>query len=126
VVLFPGNKFTGEIAPGLVALERSGIIRVRDFVLVSKDGDGIVGTKGAECLDIDHRKMLVEPQRPEAWLSLEDVAIIGAMIPRDGSAAAVLIENTWRSMLGEGEGRGQAATLDDGCVSRKQVVQTLR
>ena len=41
-VKFPGNKFTGEIAPALADLIESGTIRVIDILFVRKDADGIV------------------------------------------------------------------------------------
>jgi len=40
VVLFPGNKFTGKIAPELAKLEKNGIIRVIDMVFVQKNAKG--------------------------------------------------------------------------------------
>ena len=40
VVLFPGNKLTGKIAPELAKLEKNGIIRVIDMVFVQKDKKG--------------------------------------------------------------------------------------
>ena len=42
VVGFPGNKFTGKIAPELKALVDSGTVRVLDLVFVGKDVDGSV------------------------------------------------------------------------------------
>ena len=37
---FPGNKFTGNIAPALAELVENGTIRVIDLAFVSKDADG--------------------------------------------------------------------------------------
>jgi uncharacterized membrane protein len=42
IVRFPGNKFSGEIAPELANLEKNGIIRVIDLVFVLKDTKGKV------------------------------------------------------------------------------------
>ncbi len=42
VVGFPGNKFTGEIAPELIALVQSGTVRVLDLIFIGKDDDGSV------------------------------------------------------------------------------------
>src|SRR3954469_6492972 len=39
-VQFPGNQFTGEIAPALADLVESGTIRIIDLVFVAKDADG--------------------------------------------------------------------------------------
>lgn len=42
IVQFPGNKFSGKIAPELVNLEKKGIIRIIDLVLIIKDVKGKV------------------------------------------------------------------------------------
>ena len=42
--VFPGNQFTGEIAPALGELVESGLIRVIDLVFVTKDGPGFGDT----------------------------------------------------------------------------------
>ena len=40
VIGFPGNKFTGEIAPALGELVDAGTIRILDLAFVTKDADG--------------------------------------------------------------------------------------
>src|SRR5688500_11830733 len=42
VVKFPGNQFTGELAPALQDLVDTGLIRVIDLLFVLKDSDGEV------------------------------------------------------------------------------------
>src|SRR3954471_20072916 len=42
VVEFPGNRFTGDIAPAITELEDAGVVNVLDLVFVSKDADGHV------------------------------------------------------------------------------------
>src|SRR4051812_10567347 len=41
-IVFPGNQFTGEVAPALGELVESGLIRVIDLVFVTKDDAGDV------------------------------------------------------------------------------------
>ena len=41
---FPGNKFSGQIAPAILELVDSGTIRVIDALFVSKNSDGVVTT----------------------------------------------------------------------------------
>ena len=43
IVSFPGNRFTGEIAPALGKLVESNMIRIIDLAFVSKDADGSIG-----------------------------------------------------------------------------------
>ena len=42
IVSFPGNRFTGEIAPALGKLVESNTIRIIDLAFVGKDTDGTV------------------------------------------------------------------------------------
>jgi hypothetical protein len=42
IVGFPGNKFTGEIAPELIDLVESGTIRILDLIFIGKNTDGSV------------------------------------------------------------------------------------
>ena len=40
IVAFPGNKFTGDIAPALAELVEAGTIRIIDIAFVGKGKDG--------------------------------------------------------------------------------------
>jgi hypothetical protein len=51
IIGFPGNKFTGRIAPAIMDLVENGTIRVLDLLFVTKDADGVVTT--LEAADID-------------------------------------------------------------------------
>ena len=51
IIGFPGNKFSGRIAPAMMDLVDSGTIRVIDLLFVMKDADGVVTT--IEAADID-------------------------------------------------------------------------
>jgi Family of unknown function (DUF6325) len=42
IVGFPGNKFNGEIAPELAKLIQSGLVRILDLVVITKDESGEV------------------------------------------------------------------------------------
>ncbi len=64
IVRFPGNKFTGKIAPELRRLQDSGIVRVIDIILVRKDEKGNVESfedyrptrRGGGCFQGLHRQ----------------------------------------------------------------------
>ena len=51
IIGFPGNKFTGRIAPAIMELVENGTIRVLDLLFVTKDADGVVTTLAAEDID---------------------------------------------------------------------------
>ncbi len=127
VVLFPGNKFTGEIAPELVAMARSGIIRVIDLVVVTKDGDGVVGTSDVEDINGEMGEALrALSQDLRGWLAQEDIDDIGAMMPMGSMVAALLLENTWNERLRDVILEASTIILTEGSIPRKLVMQTRR
>jgi len=111
ILQFPGNKFTGRVAPALGELVRNGTIRVLDLVFITKDADGTVcaveyedhedlrgfqeidgevgGLIGTE--DIDYVSEDMEPNSSVALLLWEDLwarPLLDALLEADG----VLIE----------------------------------
>ena len=92
---FPGNHFTGEIAPALADLVSSGTVRILDLVFVTKDADGNVaaveldhlGDAGAAFDDVDGDV--------SGLLTDEDVDAAGEEMEANSSAALLLFENTW-------------------------------
>jgi uncharacterized membrane protein len=108
VVGFPGNQFTGEIAPALADLVQSGLIRVIDLVFVAKDADGNV--VGIELSDIDPAASAAfQPhvEEPSGLLAEEDIEDLGADLPPDSSAAILLFEHLWATKFRD-------AVLDSG------------
>jgi len=96
VVEFPGNKFTGEIAPALGDLVDREVVKVLDLVFVTKAADGHI--EGFELEDLDEG-IAGEIEQLEIdivhVLSEDDVvALAGAMEP-DSSAALLVWENRW-------------------------------
>ncbi|MET0920392.1 MAG: DUF6325 family protein, partial [Acidimicrobiia bacterium] len=70
VVGFPGNQFTGEVAPALAELVEGGLIRVIDLVFVTKDTEGDV--VGIELSDLDasvHSAFSPHIEEPSGMLS---------------------------------------------------------
>jgi uncharacterized membrane protein len=96
VVGFPGNQFTGEIAPALAELVESGLIRVIDLVFVAKDADGDV--VGIELSDIDESASAAfrpHVEEPSGLLADEDIQDLGADLAPNSSAAILLFEHVW-------------------------------
>ena len=96
VIGFPGNKFTGEVAPALGDLVESGLIRVIDLVFVTKDASGDV--VGIELSDVDEGTGAAFGQHvgePSGLLSDEDIADLGEDLPDNSSAAILLFEHVW-------------------------------
>ena len=64
VVGFAGNRFTGDIAPALAELVDSGLIRMIDLAVVSKDADGAVTILEMQELSPEVADRLRQARRP--------------------------------------------------------------
>jgi uncharacterized membrane protein len=96
VVSFPGNQFTGEIAPALAELVEGGLIRVIDLVFVAKDDAGDV--VGIELSDVDEAvSAAFQPhvEEPSGLLAEEDIEDLAADLEPGSSAAILLFEHLW-------------------------------
>ena len=51
IIGFPGNKFSGKIAPAIRELVDNGTVRILDLLFVMKDESGTVATLAIEDLD---------------------------------------------------------------------------
>jgi hypothetical protein len=96
VIGFPGNKFTGEIAPAIMELVDSGTIRVIDLQFVSKDVDGVVTTISIEDLDPDLGPgfLAIDVIQPGA-LGAEDAEELSDDLEPNTSALMIAFENAW-------------------------------
>jgi hypothetical protein len=95
-VQFPGNQFTGEIAPALADLVESGTLAIIDLVFVAKDADG--NTVGFELEQVgDESRAFFEPLVGdlESLISDEDVEDLSAALEPNSSAAIMLFEHRW-------------------------------
>jgi uncharacterized membrane protein len=96
---FPGNQFTGEIAPALRDLVSSGTVRILDLVFITKDADGNVA--GIELSDLGEAGAVFESVDGEIneLLTDEDIEAAGEELAPDSSAALLMFENTWAGRL---------------------------
>jgi hypothetical protein len=96
IIGFPGNKFTGRIAPALRELVDSGTVRILDLVFVMKDVDGVTTT--IDLTDLD-------PETGPAFLAVtvsapgslgpEDAEEVAEDLEPNSSALLVAFENSW-------------------------------
>ena len=52
VIHFSGNEFNGDVAPALIELSESGVVRIVDLAFVMKDDDGDVSFIEVEDADV--------------------------------------------------------------------------
>jgi Family of unknown function (DUF6325) len=122
VVMFPGNQFRGEIVPEMNRLEKSGIIRVIDLVLVVKDAKGkllTTETKNLPGKAGDAFSSFAEKTRE--WLSQGDIDAIAGVLPNNCSAAILLFENTWAIPFKEALIRAGAELVDQGRIPSEAI-----
>jgi hypothetical protein len=96
VVKFPGNRFTGEIAPALKELVEGGLIRVIDILFVVKDEAGELTVLEINDLDDDDFSRF-DPVVADltGMLTPDDARQLSAGLENNSSGAIMLFENTW-------------------------------
>jgi hypothetical protein len=112
IIGFPGNKFTGRIAPAIMELVESGTIRVLDLLFVTKDADGVVTSLEAADIDEDGAAFLsIDVAQPGA-LGPEDAEEVSDDLPSNSSALLVAFENLWAAKLVDALQAADAVVID--------------
>lgn len=97
---FPENRFDGSIMPALGELVDSGMVRLIDLIMVTKDDQGNVTTVEIDDVAEDQAGALDDLNGEVSELfSDEDLLIAGERLEPNSSAALVLWENSWASKL---------------------------
>lgn len=108
VLVFPGNRFRGEIIPELQRLVGEDVIGIIDGVFVSRDDDGdltVIEFAEVEGDDVDALAGL--GQRVVHLLSDDDITDLAAELEPNSSAAIMVFEHRWATQL-------QSVVLDAG------------
>ena len=102
IIGFPGNKFSGQIAPAVMDLVDSGTIRVIDLLFVMKDADGVTLTIDAADLDPETGPsfMAIDVVQPGA-LGPEDADEVAEDLEPNTSALLIAFENAWAAKFVE-------------------------
>jgi hypothetical protein len=96
IVGFPGNQFTGEIAPALGKLVDDGIIRIIDIAFVGKDGEG-----NALAMELTELDPTVQSALDDLGIEVsglfneDDLADAADSLEPNSSAALLVWENVW-------------------------------
>jgi hypothetical protein len=100
VIGFPGNKFTGRIAPAIMEQVDNGTIRIIDLEFVMKDAEGVITTLQIKDLDAETGASFVgiDIVQPGA-LGEEDADEISEDLPLNSSAMLLAVENVWAAKL---------------------------
>lgn len=97
VIRFTGNHFTGNVAPALLDLVRSGTVRVIDALFVTREADGRVASLEIADLGPELQPAIVAVNGGVGMglLDAEDVADVGADLEPNTSVLLLVFENTW-------------------------------
>ena len=112
IIGFPGNKFTGQIAPAIMELVEDGTIRVLDLLFVMKDEAGAVTSLQASDLDEEGAGFLsIDIAQPGA-LGHEDAEEVQDDLPANSSALLIAFENLWTATVVDALRAADAVLID--------------
>jgi hypothetical protein len=112
IIGFPGNKFTGRIAPAILELVENRTIRVIDLLFLSKDANGVVTRLAAADIDEDGAAFLsIDVTQPGA-LGPEDAEEVSDDLPANSSALLIAFENLWTATIVDALREADAVMID--------------
>ncbi|HEY7282227.1 MAG TPA: DUF6325 family protein [Actinomycetota bacterium] len=113
VLAFPGNKFTGKIAPALADLVDAGTIRIMDLAFVTKDDDGnVLGYELTDLDDDEARAFDGVGSGGADLISEQDLHDIGEELEPNTSAAMLVWENVWATKFADAVREADGELLD--------------
>jgi Family of unknown function (DUF6325) len=126
IVEFPGNKMTGEGLPILVDLVDRGLIRVLDFLFVTRDADGSLSAIELQDLDLDGDIDVAMFEGVSAGLlDEEDLGDAASVIEPGSSAGILLFENRWARSFVQALRRGGAQLVAAGYIPLDAIEASL-
>jgi len=113
VVGFPGNKFSGEIAPALAELVESGTVRIIDLTFISKDENGEVNAFELNDMEPVFQEALRSAGATEGnLLSEDDVRDVAEGLDPNQSAALLVWEDLWAARFTQAVRNADGVLLD--------------
>jgi hypothetical protein len=112
IIGFPGNKFSGRIAPAIMELVENRTIRILDLLFLMKDGDGVVTKLEAKDIDEEGAAFLsIEVAHPGA-LGDEDAEEVSDDLPSNSAALLIAFENLWTAKVVDALQDADAVMID--------------
>ena len=113
IIGFPGNKFTGAIAPAILEAAHNQTVRILDLLFVSKDDQGTVTTLEIGDLDPDFGPSFIDiaVSHPGA-LDHEDADELSEDLPNNSSALLIAFEHTWAARCSDAIRAADAIVID--------------
>jgi uncharacterized membrane protein len=124
VVEFPGNEFSGDIAPALADLIESGLVRVIDLVFVMKDEEGNVSSFEFDQLD-ELAPFADLDGEAGGMLSEGDILDIAEDLAPNSSAALLVWEDVWAAPFAAAVRGANGQIVAGGRIPHDLVVDAL-
>jgi hypothetical protein len=124
IVGFPGNKFNGEIAPELAKLIESGLVRILDLVVVTKDSAGEVGWFEFDQLD-ELAPFADLDGEVGGILSQEDIDYVAASLEPGSSVGLLLWEDLWAAPFAAAVRSSGGVLLEGGRIPHEIAQEAL-
>lgn len=126
IIGFPGNKFTGKIAPAIKELVENNTIRILDLLFVSTDDAGTISSVRIQDLAADLEPGLVEMDvfLPGA-LDDHDAQELAEDLPANSSALLVAFENVWAAKFVAAIQEAEAVVIDQIRIPASAVAELL-
>jgi hypothetical protein len=123
IVAFPGNRFTGQIAPALADLVEAGTIRIIDIAFVGKDENGEIGAFEIDDIDPEVRRGLENMgARSGGLFNEEDLQAAAEELEPNSSAALLVWEELWAKEVAEAMRNAGGVLLDYDRIPHDVVV----
>jgi uncharacterized membrane protein len=124
VIAFDGNRFNGDVAPAITALQDSGTVRIIDLTFVSKGSDGTITVdEVADSGVADAFERLTTTQFD--LLSEDDLTEIAEDLDPNSSAMVVVWENSWAARLSASLRDSHARIVDMERIPRDVVIRAV-
>ena len=125
IIGFPGNKFTGKIAPAIGELVDNGTIRILDLLFIMKAEDGTVATLAIEDLDQEGAAFAELDITEPGSLNDEDADEVSEDLPANSSALLIAFENVWATKVVSALQDADAVLIDSIRIPAEVVEQAL-
>jgi uncharacterized membrane protein len=124
VIAFPGNQFSGNVAPEVAKLIESGIVRILDLVFVAKDDQG--NTISLEFDQMDELAGFGDLDGEVGGLvNMEDLDHVAADLPENNSALVIVWEDVWARPLVEAVRESGGVVVDSARIPAPLVEAAL-
>src|SRR5262249_44606920 len=123
IIGFPGNKFSGKIAPAIRELVDNGTIRILDLLFVMKDEDGTVTTLAIEDLDDEGAAFAELDVSEPGSLNDEDADEVSEDLPSNSAALLIAFENLWATKVVAALADADAVLIDSIRIPAEVVAQ---